>query len=263
MKRVEGSSEVASVSIDSYINNLPQDENAALYSTIGKVFGALVPQFDSVLKALHESKRLEGEPLATLERCQVIVKLANIVIAPGEGASFPGGHWHLEGMATERIAATGIYYYDMTNVQPNKLEFRSTISDPSSIDYPQDCSRAVTAHYGLEDTGRRGRIYETTMSLGAVQTEEDMLLVFPNFLQHKVSDFRLQDETRPGTRKILCFFLINPYARVTSTAHVAPQQGLVSLEDARLFRELLMFQRKYQMDDATNFFERGWSLCEH
>jgi Protein of unknown function (DUF4246) len=34
----------------------------------------------------------------------------------GDGV-FPGGHWHLEGMASERIAATGIYYYDMTNVQ--------------------------------------------------------------------------------------------------------------------------------------------------
>ena len=31
--------------------------------------------------------------------------------------TFPGGHWHLEGMAPERIVATGIYYYDMTNIQ--------------------------------------------------------------------------------------------------------------------------------------------------
>ncbi len=62
--------------------------------------------------------------------------------------------------------------------------------------------------------GNQDREYETTMELGEVATTEDMLLVFPNFLQHKVSDFRLLDETRPGSRKILCFFLINPYEQV-------------------------------------------------
>lgn len=157
------------------------------------------------------------------------------------------------------------------------------------------------------------RIYETQMELGEVGTTEDMLLVFPNFLQHKVSDFKLIDETKPGSRKILCFFLINPYEQyeqvhysnmlfavyylynsvaksvsfnnfchmlhysdrvfllflpqVLSTAHVAPQQdntsGAMTLEDAQMYRELLMFQRKYEIDDQTQFFERGWSLCEH
>ena len=54
----------------------------------------------------------------------MIVKLASVVIPACKGQDpsigdgvFPGGHWHLEGMAAERIAATGIYYYDMTNVQ--------------------------------------------------------------------------------------------------------------------------------------------------
>ena len=56
---------------------------------------------------------------------QVIVKLASVVIpavSTGAGTSagdgvFPGGHWHLEGMETERIVATGIYYYEMSNIQ--------------------------------------------------------------------------------------------------------------------------------------------------
>ncbi len=37
----------------------------------------------------------------------------------------------------------------------------------------------------------------------------------------------------------------------------------MTLEDAKLYRELLMFQRKYEIDEQTQFFERGWSLCEH
>ena len=56
---------------------------------------------------------------------QVIVKLASVVIPPvstgartgSGGGVFPGGHWHLEGMETERIVATGIYYYEMSNIQ--------------------------------------------------------------------------------------------------------------------------------------------------
>jgi len=257
---------VQSVSIDSYINNLPREQNEGLYQSIATVFGKLVPQFDQVLASLHEATRLcAPSALPTLARCQVIVKLANIVVAPGQ--VFPGGHWHLEGMATERIAATGIYYYDMQNVQDNALMFRSTVSSVYDIDYPQNGMSSVNHHYGMvekvDGEDNYDRQMESTISLGEVQTKEDMLLAFPNFLQHKVSEVRLQDATRPGTRKILCFFLINPYEEVLSTAHVAPQQSKMTLEDAKLYRELLMFQRKYQIDDQTNFFERGWSLCEH
>jgi hypothetical protein len=110
-------------------------------------------------------------------------------------------------------------------------------------------------------------LWQTQVQLGQVETKEDMLLVFPNFLQHKVSDVRLQDSAQQGTRKILCFFLISPYEHVVSTAHVTPQQqaqgGTMTLEEAHQYRELLMFQRKYELSDQTAFFERGWSLCEH
>lgn len=95
----DNNNSVTSVVIDSYINNLPRLTNEGLYSTIGQVFGKLVPQFDKVLQNLHESARLTAPNAtpATLANCQVIVKLANISIAPGTDASFPGGHWHLEG----------------------------------------------------------------------------------------------------------------------------------------------------------------------
>eukprot|EP01032_Pedospumella_encystans_P012464 gene12464-14423_t len=271
---------VQSVSIDSYINNLPRAQNEGLYQSIASVFGHLVPQFDQALQALHDSSRLTSPSApATLAHCQVIVKLANIVVAPGE--VFPGGHWHLEGMRTERIVATGIYYYEMSNVQDNQLQFRSTIADVYDIPYPQNGMSSVHHHFGMvEKVGEDSnydREMESTIDLGEVATKEDLLLVFPNFLQHKVSEVQLQDATQPGTRKILCFFLVNPYEQVLSTAHVAPQQpsseagvttsgaesGVMSLEDAKLYRELLMFQRKYEIDDQTNFFERGWSLCEH
>jgi hypothetical protein len=260
---------VESVSVDSYINNLPRDANEGLYSSIGQVFGKMVPQFDALLKTLHECNRLyapNGDALK-LSHCQVIVKLANIVVEVG--GYFPGGHWHLEGMETERIVATGIYYYDMTNMGTNKLKFRTTVDDFDTIQYPQNGADYVTLHYGLKAKpwDERYSIFGTEVDLGQVETKEDMLLVFPNFLQHKVSGMLPRNYAEPGTRKILCFFLVSPYEQVLSTAHVAPQQqalgGTVTLEEAQQYRELLMFQRKYEIDDQTAFFERGWALCEH
>lgn len=40
----------------------------------------------------------------------MIVKLANIELTP-ENPRYTGGSWHVEGMASENIAASGIYYY--------------------------------------------------------------------------------------------------------------------------------------------------------
>ena len=40
---------------------------------------------------------------------QVIVKLANIILTP-ENPKYPGGSWHVEGMANERIVVPELYY---------------------------------------------------------------------------------------------------------------------------------------------------------
>jgi hypothetical protein len=260
---------VETVTVDSYINNLPREANEGLYNSIGQVFGKMVPQFDALLDTLHDCGRLKAPngDAVKLSHCQVIVKLANIVIAPGEADGF-SGHWHLEGMATERIVATGIYYYNMTNVEPNALQFRSSVDDTSEISYPQNGDEYVRLHYGMQrQDGGHYTMWQAQIPLGQVETKEDMLLVFPNFLQHKVSDVHLQDSAQQGTRKILCFFLISPYEHVVSTAHVTPQQqaqgGTMTLEEAQQYRELLMFQRKYELSDQSAFFERNWSLCEH
>ena len=43
------------------------------------------------------------------------------------------------------------------------------------------------------------------------------LLAFPNVVQHRVSPFRLADPTRPGHRKLLALFLVDPHIRILST----------------------------------------------
>lgn len=60
--------------------------------------------------------------------------------------------------------------------------------------------------------------------LGKVLTRKGRLLVFPNVIQHQVQPFTLQEATRPGHRKILAMFLVDPYRRILSSAHVPPQR---------------------------------------
>jgi hypothetical protein len=60
--------------------------------------------------------------------------------------------------------------------------------------------------------------------IGSVVTKEDLGIAFPNLYQHQVSPFELADPAKPGYRKILVFFLVDPNVKVVSATDVAPQQ---------------------------------------
>ena len=60
--------------------------------------------------------------------------------------------------------------------------------------------------------------------IGDVITKTNRCVAFPNLYQHRVQPFRLEDPTKPGHRKILVFFLVDPTHRVLSTTDVGPQQ---------------------------------------
>ena len=246
------------VTIESDIDNLDREQNPELYSSIAEIFKLFVPRFEYVLHKLFEERRIK---LYQLENCQVIVKLANAVLTPNSPTS-PEGSWHLEGLPHEKIVATGIYYYEMSNIRENYLNFRGTIPASYKLSYPQNATKYVETHYDLHSSDDDHE-YSTIVDLGRIETKEDICLVFPNFLQHRVSDLSLIDPTKPGCRKILVFFLIDPSSRILSTRDVEPQQSKMSFEDAQYYRELLMFQRKYEISEQQTFYERGWSLCEH
>lgn len=249
------------VKINSYINNLDEVKYKNLYSDIAKIFAKFVPGFNRLLKTLYQNKKIAT--FKKLNHCQVIVKLANTVLTP-DSPVFKGGSWHLEGLPHEKIIATGIYYYKMKNITTNYLNFRTTIDDETNINYPQNCSEYVMKHYGFDvDDKSDDYVQSTVVNLGKFETKKNTCLIFPNFLQHRVSEFELIDKTKKGYRKILVFFLIDPSTKILSTGDVKPQQNLMTLGDAQNYRELLMFQRKYNITDQNMFYERKWSLCEH
>lgn len=60
--------------------------------------------------------------------------------------------------------------------------------------------------------------------LGRIVTREGRFIAFPNVLAHRVEPFKLADATKPGHRKILAMFLVDPHIRVLSTSVVPPQR---------------------------------------
>ncbi|KAL0564117.1 hypothetical protein V5O48_017937 [Marasmius crinis-equi] len=229
---------------------------------------------------------------------QIIIKLANIELRPEDGKTFyEGGTWHVEGQLNEHICASAIYYYDQSNVTESRLAFRQLTQheDLEDISYPQGDYEGIERLFGIEQYG------PCIQNLGSVVTKEGRLLVFPNVLQHQVQPFKLVDPTKPGYRKILAMFLVDPYLRTLSTANIPPQQRdwwgevvrkdtssrlgqlpaelraqvvqmtdewpeewPISLEEAKKVRQDLMSKRKMHVDKVNSDYEQqGFSFCEH
>ncbi|KAK1219054.1 hypothetical protein PQX77_018244 [Marasmius sp. AFHP31] len=228
------------------------------------------------------------------EGLQIIVKLANIELRPEEGkTSYEGGAWHIEGQLNEHICASAIYYYDQSNITESRLAFRQLTQrdELEDIEYPQDDYEGIETLFGIK---QRGPALQT---LGSVVTKEGRLVAFPNVLQHRVEPFELVDAEKPGYRKILALFLVDPYIRTLSTANVPPQQKdwwadvvykdestrlsklpvevfdrvvemtedwPISLEEAKKVREDLMAQRRHFVGKVNKDFEQqAFSFCEH
>ena len=221
---------------------------------------------------------------------QVIVKLANIHLSP-EKPDYEGGTWHIEGQLNEYICASALYYYDNSNISDSHLSFREAISTEAFYDFPyeQGDFEHLERLFGTMD--QEAAIQE----LGAVLTREDRVLTFPNVLQHRVGPFSLVDKTKPGHRKILALFLVDPYTRIPSTAIVPPQQkewwkdmvhGLdrvsslplelrdwvtdtagdfpIELDEAKKLRVELMDERRVFVDDHEHRLgQETYSFCEH
>ncbi|KAF2794052.1 hypothetical protein K505DRAFT_374880 [Melanomma pulvis-pyrius CBS 109.77] len=149
---------------------------------------------------------------------QVIFKLANIHLTPDDPA-YHGGSWHVEGSLNEHICATALYYYDCENVTDSHLAFRQSYDTEELTMLPaQSEYNSLEAYFDVEQDG------SAVLDLGSVLTRQSRLLAFPNIFQHQVQPFSLADESKPGHRKILAMFLVDPHVPILSTANVPPQR---------------------------------------
>ncbi|KAJ4292425.1 hypothetical protein N0V90_009087 [Kalmusia sp. IMI 367209] len=168
------------------------------------------PQKDGLLKEKFRESGL-----------QVIVKMVSIELTP-EKPDFPVGGWHIEGQLNEHICATALHYLDCENVTTSSLSFRTQGNEYLSDHYSVGQER----YHWLE------QIWGTALGIGAVclqnygsvDTLQGRLLAFPNVFQHRVSPFSLIDKTKPGHRRFIALWLVDPHLRIISTANVPPQQ---------------------------------------
>lgn len=110
----------------------------------------------------------------------------------------------------------------------------------------------LTAVFGMEQGGPQ------VQNVGAVVCNEGRLLTFPNTLQHRVGRFSLKDKSKPGRRKILALFLVDPKIRVTSTSNVPPQRRdwfAEEMYEARAFGEKLPVELQEQIINDLDFMD--------
>ena len=162
---------------------------------------------------------LKGSDLKS-RKLQVIFKLADIILTP-ENPTYNGGVWHVEGMKNEDIVASGIYYWHNENITESKLMFRTNTREPS---YDQNDDRGVEYVYGFKNGE------SLIQNLGSVTCIQGRAVCWGNNLQHQVQNFELLDKTKPGYRKILVIFLVNPRNEIIST-DIIPPQNYKWLED--------------------------------
>ncbi|KAF8154436.1 hypothetical protein B0H34DRAFT_523156 [Crassisporium funariophilum] len=271
-----------------------EDENDDIYNErrkywIKEVRTAMQPEPESFTPPKEPEKPVNLRTDFGHRGLQIIVKLANIHLTP-DNPTYKGGSWHVEGQMNEHICATALYYYDNENITDSRIAFRQqTETNIDHITYEQGERSWLREIFGCEDEG------EGTQEVGSVETVEGRLLAFPNILQHQVQPFKLADASKPGHRKILALFLVDPGIRIISTANIPCQRrdwwaeavktdgGLrklplelqdhvlrqvdefpIGIEEANQLRlELMQERRRHVISQRENFECQQFNLCEH
>ncbi|XP_066913666.1 uncharacterized protein [Clytia hemisphaerica] len=260
-------SEDGKCSIKEYINNLDKDKFPELYGDLEKLFEVFLPFFEDVwayakamsfdysefhINCCYSNFDFEKPEVKFRDQeLQVITKIVDYTLQPDQSYE---GVWHAEGMSHENIVMTGLYFNDRdTDLTGGDLRFKRAFhieERAQFIGHIIQCRPIVVDDFA--QTGYR--------PLGHFPTEEGYLMVFPNCHIHKIAKFVNESATKAASRRIVVFFVVNPEKKIISTREVAPQQGKISLSDAKKYRLELMAERKY---DKEKLNVRDLELCEH
>ncbi|KAI5900572.1 uncharacterized protein SCHCODRAFT_02526805 [Schizophyllum commune H4-8] len=169
------------------------------------------PEYDGRLAACAGGRyNLSGRTL------QTITKITNINLTP-EDPIYTGEYWHFDGLWNEGIVSTFVYYHDLVNVREARISFREGTAEPAY--HSKDDHLSMETLYGIEDGE------PCVQGVGSIALKSGCCIAYPNFYQHKMSPLKLEDQTKPGTCKMLTLFLVDPNRRIPSGTEVPPQQA--------------------------------------
>ncbi|KAH0431799.1 hypothetical protein CcaCcLH18_06802 [Colletotrichum camelliae] len=153
---------------------------------------------------------------------QVIVKMRAMYPTPENPICDLRNGFGLDGALNEHIVATAVYFFDDENVTDSRVSFQTRFQ---GLNFEEDCSFETGDLRPLDEIfGLRHRT-PSLQKVGFAIMREGLMLAYPNVLQQKESAFQLEDPTRPGHRKILTLYLVDPRVKILSTANVPPQQA--------------------------------------
>ncbi|KAJ2375034.1 hypothetical protein GGI05_007201, partial [Coemansia sp. RSA 2603] len=107
------------------------------------------------------------------------------------------------------------------NVTQGTIEFRERVKN--SVEYVEGDKLGLNLVYGIFQNMAQD-LEILRQHVGHVEFTQGRCIGFPNSYQHKMSSFRLQDPSKPGHRKMLVYYLVDPSVRIPSTETVPPQQ---------------------------------------
>ncbi|KAJ7910268.1 hypothetical protein B0H13DRAFT_2012690 [Mycena leptocephala] len=190
---------------------------------------------------------------------QCIIKLANIHLT-ADNPEYGGGSWHVEAMLNECIVASGIYYYEEENISESRLAFRVTTGAP--VYHQQEDDVCMEILYGLK------RNSHCCQDLGSIVRARHYILQFPHLCAvallrgptHTTPRFPipLVDPTKPGHRKILAIFLIDPSIDPIPSATISRLNNQTEEYRLKLMKERTGFTQNREEELSYSF-----NMCEH
>ncbi|KNE65817.1 hypothetical protein AMAG_09788 [Allomyces macrogynus ATCC 38327] len=151
---------------------------------------------------------------------KVVTKIGGVHLTL-ETPTFCGNmQWRVDGVASDAIVATSLYFFDLDNISDSKLAFRCGVQ---RIECDGDDRQGLDVVYGFKEW------QSLVQECGAVTARPGRLVVYPNTLQHVWDDFTLVDKARAGHLKYVAFYLVDTSSAygdlVVSTSRVPPQQA--------------------------------------
>ncbi|KAI0822387.1 hypothetical protein BC628DRAFT_1417781 [Trametes gibbosa] len=162
-------------------------------------------------------------------------------------------------MNAQLALEAGLHGANMANTSGDTYDqdYARARSSASSVPPPttsearsEDDNNGFVAAYGLASGEALNQEF------GDIVAAEDKCVAFPNIYQHRVAPFGLIDRTKPGHRKILAFFLVDPTITILSTTRVPPQQA-EWYEDAVAGAER---NRGFRKSSSTSFSSSWWRI---